>query len=305
MVFLGVFVFSGIHAYMDGMDISAKKYYESNNLQDLWVSGYNFKKEDLQKIEDIENVNSAERSLKIITDLKEDEVYITEKLASKYNLNVGDNISWHMFGKDKWYDSEIVGINRDSQSQILNTTRHYYESLDLTYKADTLYTNSDLSKVSVLDGVETIQSIKQVRKDIENMLNTTKTMVVILIVVSAVLGFVIIYNLGILSFSEKEYQFATLKVLGFKNKQIKDIFVKQNIWLALLGILIGLPLGYFMIDFIFKSALGDNYDFESHVRVISYVLSMVGAYLVAIFVNHVLAKKINKIDMVMSLKANE
>lgn len=60
-----------------------------------------------------------------------------------------------------------------------------------------------------------------------------------------------------------------------------------------------------MIDFIFKSALGDNYDFESHVRVISYVLSMVGAYLVAIFVNHVLAKKINKIDMVMSLKANE
>lgn len=210
-----------------------------------------------------------------------------------------------MFGKDKWYDSEIVGINRDPQSQILNTTRHYYESLDLTYKADTLYTNSDLSKVSVLDGVETIQSIEQVRKDIENMLNTTKTMVVILIVVSAVLKFVIIYNLGILSFSEKEYQFATLKVLGFKNKQIKDIFVKQNIWLALLGILIGLPLGYFMIDFIFKSALGDNYDFESHVRVISYVLSMIGAYLVAIFVNHVLARKINKIDMVMSLKANE
>lgn len=211
MVFLGVFVFSGIHAYMDGMDISAKKYYESNNLQDLWVSGYNFKKEDLQKIEDIENVNSAERSLKIITDLKEDGVYITEKLASKYNLNVGDNISWHMFGKDKWYDSEIVGINRDPQSQILNTTRHYYESLDLTYKADTLYTNSDLSKVSVLDGVETIQSIKQVRKDIENMLNTTKTMVVILIVVSAVLGFVIIYNLAILSFSEKKVSICYFK----------------------------------------------------------------------------------------------
>ena len=61
------------------------------------------------------------------------------------------------------------------------------------------------------------------------MLQTMKMMIVILILVSAILGFVIIYNLGILSFSEKQYQFATLKVLGFKDKQIKKIFIKQNI----------------------------------------------------------------------------
>ena len=87
------------------------------------------------------------------------------------------------------------------------------------------------------------------------MIKTMKTMVVLLIVVSAILGFVIIYNLGILSFSEKQYQFATLKVLGFKDKQIKKIFTKQNSWLTIIAIIIGLPLGFIMTDYIFKTAL--------------------------------------------------
>lgn len=63
-------------------------------------------------------------------------------------------------------------------------------------------------------------------------------MIVLLIVVSAILGFVIIYNLGILSFTEKQYQFATLKVLGFKNKQIKNIFagaIAQNTGITMAG----------------------------------------------------------------------
>ena len=75
-------------------------------------------------------------------------------------------------------------------------------------------------------------------------------MIVILILVSAILGFVIIYNLGILSFSEKQYQFATLKVLGFKDKQIKKIFIKQNIWITIVAIILGLPLGFIMTDYI-------------------------------------------------------
>lgn len=49
----------------------------------------------------------------------------------------------------------------------------------------------------------------------------------------------------------KQYQFATLKVLGFKDKQIKNIFVKQNLWLTVVGIVFGLPLGFLMLDYIF------------------------------------------------------
>ena len=238
-------------------------------------------------------------------ELNDDGIYITEKLSEKYRLKVGDEITWHVFGDDNWYTSKIVGLNRDPQNQQLNMTRKYYESLGLTYKADSLYTNDDLRDIRTLEGVETIQSIDNLKTGMESMLKTMQSMIVLLIVVSAILGFVIIYNLGVLSFSEKQYQFSTLKVLGFKNKQIKNIFVKQNLWLAVIGILIGLPLGFFMVDYIFKAALGDSYDFNAQISIVSYLYAAVGSFIVAIFVNKVLARKVKKIDMVSSLKGNE
>ena len=256
-------------------------------------------------------VNDANEHLKYTDhnrqymELNDDGIYITEKLSEKYGLKVGDEITWHVFGDDNWYTSKIVGLNRDPQNQQLNMTRKYYESLGLTYKADSLYTNDDLRDIRTLEGVETIQSIDNLKTGMESMLKTMQSMIVLLIVVSAILGFVIIYNLGVLSFSEKQYQFATLKVLGFKNKQIKNIFVKQNLWLAVIGILIGLPLGFFMVDYIFKAALGDSYDFNAQISIVSYLYAAVGSFIVAIFVNKVLARKVKKIDMVSSLKGNE
>ncbi len=299
--------------------LTLKSDYTENELDNLkekygnatsMTLGIEFKNGDSKQANSIV-VNDAKYNLKYTNhereymDLNDDGIYVTEKLAEKYNLEIGDEVEWHIFGDETWYKSEIVGINRDPQSQIMNMTRKYYESLNLKYRADSLYTNENLENIKSLDGVEVIQTVETLKQGMENMLQTMKLMLVILIVVSAVLGFVIIYNLGILSLSEKQYQFATLKVLGFKNKQIKNIFVKQNIWLALIGIVLGLPLGYFMVDYIFKSALGDSYDFNAYIRIISYLYAAVGSFVVAIFVNKVLARKIKKIDMVSSLKGNE
>ena len=129
--------------------------------------------------------------------------------------------------------------------------------------------------------------------------------IVILITVAAVLGTVIIYNLGILSLSEKQYQFATLKVLGFKEKQVKKIFKMQNTWLTIIGLILGLPLGYVMTDYIFKMALSADYDFSAQIKVVSYVYAIIGTLLVSYFVNRRLARKIDSVDMVSSLKGNE
>lgn len=238
-------------------------------------------------------------------DLSDDGVYVSEKLAESLDISRGDNISFHIFGNSKWYNVKIIGFNRDPQNQQLNCTRSFYESLGLDYRADTIYTNSDLSGVKSLDGVSSIQSIDSLEKGMNSMLDTTKSMISILIAVSCLLGVVIIYNLGVLSFSEKQYQFATLKVLGFKNKQIKNIFIKQNMWLAIIAIIIGLPLGYYLTDFIFVYSLGDNYDFSANIRLVSYLYSVIGILIVSIVVNLFLARKVNSIDMVSSLKANE
>ena len=70
MVFLGVFVFAGIHSYMVGMSQSGNDYYEKQNLQDIWLSGENFTDDDLKKVKEIDNVQDAERVLTINTELQ-------------------------------------------------------------------------------------------------------------------------------------------------------------------------------------------------------------------------------------------
>ena len=234
-----------------------------------------------------------------------DGIYVTEKLAQTKGYKIGDKIKWHIYGEDTYYESEIIGFDRDPQNQNIKMTKKYLGSLGIDYKADTVYTNKDLSNTKEIDGVEIIQDIKALEDGMLNMLNTMKIMVVLLIVVAAVLGSVIIYNLGILSFTEKQYQFATLKVLGFKDKQTKKIYIKQNKWITIISIMIGLPLGFFMVDFIFKMALSDTYDFSAKIEILSYVYGAVGTYIVSFIVAKFLAKKINKIDMVSSLKGNE
>ena len=273
--------------------------------------GIEIKKKDDIKEANVVTINDAKDYLKYtghnreFIELKDDGVYITEKLSNKLKLYIGDDITWHVFGDDTWYTSKIIGLNRDPQSQSLSMTKKYAEEIGLNYKADSIYTNEDLSNVDELDGVNIIQSIKNLKEGMQNMLKTIKMMVVILIVVSVVLGVVIIYNLGILSFSEKEYQFATLKVLGFRYEQIKKIFIKQNIWITIIAIIIGLPLGFYMTAFIFKAALGDNYDFSAQIKMLSYLYACIGTFCVSLFVNNRLSKKIKTIDMVTSLKANE
>lgn len=237
--------------------------------------------------------------------LKDDGVYVTSKLADLKGYKIGDKITWHIYGDDTYYESEIIGFNRDPQNQNIKVTKSYLESLGITYKADTIYTNYDLKNVKELDGVEIIQNTSDLKNGMLDMISTMKTVVILLIIVASLLGCVIIYNLGILSYTEKQYQFATLKVLGFKDKQIRKLYVKQNNWITIISIILGLPLGYFMTDIIFKLALSESYDFSTKINLLSYIYAILGTFIVSFVVSKFLAKKINKIDMVSSLKGNE
>jgi len=237
--------------------------------------------------------------------MKDSGLYITEKMSQVNDLKVGDIVEWHIIGSDNWYKTKIVGFNRDPQNQQFYCTKTFFDTLEEEYQADSVYTNKDLSKIKEIAGANTIQTKKNLEDGMNSMLNMMYSLIIVLIVVSIILAVVIIYNLGILSFSEKEYQFATLKVLGYKYKQIKKIFIKQNIWIGIFAIIIALPLGNFMTDYIFKNAIGDSYDFEAMIKPITFIGSALGTFIVVYMVNQFLARKIRKIDMVSSLKGNE
>ena len=237
--------------------------------------------------------------------LKDDGIFVTEKLADTKGYKIGDKISWHIYGESTYYESKIVGFDRDAQNQNIKMTRKYLESLGIKYEPDTIYTDEDLSEIKEITDVEIIQDKEVLKDGMKNMLNTMKSMIILIIAIAAILGGVIIYNLGILSFTEKQYQFATLKVLGFSDEKIKKIYVKQNNWIAIVSIIVGTPLGFIMTDYIFRMALSDAYDMSAYIKLISYVYAIFGTYLVSFVFSKILAKKVSKIDMVTSLKGNE
>ena len=237
--------------------------------------------------------------------LNDEGIYLTEKLAEKLEMEEGDNLTWKLMGTDRLFHTKIAGLTRDPQSQHMVMTRGFFEKLGELYRADTLYTNEDLKNTAEQPGMSKIQSIREMEESMRNMIDTMISLIVVLIAISALLGCVIIYNLGILSFNEKQYQFATLKVLGYRNKMIRSIFIRQNNWLTIAAALLGLPTGYAMTAYIFSAALGDQYDFPAHIKMQSYFISVVCTFLVSWLVNRLMSGKVKNIDMVSSMKANE
>ena len=235
----------------------------------------------------------------------ENGVYVTYKLAKLNGYKLGDEIKWRKYGEDEFHTSKIVGFNKDPQNQNITMTRSYYEKEIGEYIPDSIYTNKDLSNISEISGIEVIQDIEALKEGMTDMLSMMKTMLVLIIGIAILLGSIIIYNLGILSYTEKQYQFATLKVLGFKDKNIKKIFIKQNNWIAIISIVIGLPAGYYLTDWLFKTAIEEHYDFGASITIQTYIIGAVGTFIVSYLVSKFLARKIKDIDMVSSLKANE
>lgn len=273
-----------------GIEIKNEDGKESNNLFVTDASDY------------IRFVDNKDNFIKLDND---EGVYITYKLAKNENKKVGDTITWHIYGSDTYYTSKIVGLNKDPQNQNISATRKYLESLGIKYTPDSIYTNKDLKDVSNIKNVTVIQDKDALKESMDSMLSMMKTMLALIIGIAAVLGIIIIYNLGILSFTEKEYQFATLKVLGFSDKKIKGIFIKQNNWIAIMSIIIGLPLGYYLTDWLFKTAIEEHYDFGANIKPLTYIIALIGTFVISYLVSKFLAQKVNKIDMVSSLKGNE
>ena len=197
--------------------------------------------------------------------------YVTIKLSETKGYKIGDTLKWHIYGDKKYYESKIVGYNRNPQNQILTASKEYIESLGVKYNPDSLYTNYDLKNVKEINNVSLIQDLNSLKEGMETMLSMMKKMILLIIVFAILLGSIIIYNMGILSYNEKQYQFSTLKVLGFKDK----IFIKQNILITILSVMIGLPSGKYLTKWIFKACLDEAYDFGVYINISTYVIAAV------------------------------
>lgn len=230
-------------------------------------------------------------------------IVMTEKLAKKHNFKLGEKVIWQIQGKEGSYISKIVDLNKDPQNQNISMSRHYAETLGIKYIPDSLYTDAEIEN-DELKKLEA-QNINSLKESMEKILERVRSMLLLLIGVAIVLGGVIVYNTGALSYFEKEYQFATLKVLGFEDKKIGKVFNTQISWLSAVAIPLGLILGFWLTDYFFAKALKDTYDFNVKISMQTYLVASLSTFLVTYLVAKFLNRRIKQVDMVMSLKCGE
>ena len=128
--------------------------------------------------------------------------------------------------------------------------------------------------------------------------------VAILVLAAIVLGIVVLYNLGVMSYVERYREMATLKVVGFKNKRIKGILIGQSMWLTVVGLIIGVPLGIVVVNWL-EEALASEYEMQIVMGPLTFAVGIIVPFAVSLLVGLMVASKAKKIDMVVALKTPE
>ena len=235
-------------------------------------------------------------------EIADDEVSISQKMADMLNVDVGDTVKWHIMGSDKWVKTKIDKIHADPTSQGFIMSADKLEDLGLNYTATSIVTSEHVDKQ--YDGIKSTNSLKDMTNSWDDLTEAMWLLIYILIFFAGVLAVVVLYNLGLLSFTEIEREIATLKVLGFKTGALRKLLLTQNLWFTAVGFILGLPVGYVILDIMWKSS-GDSFYILPSITLTNFLLAAVITFALSILVNLMFSRKIKKLDMVESLKGVE
>lgn len=238
--------------------------------------------------------------------LRNDGAYLCRRIADEYKLKAGDTFTISPYGTDKEYTLKVNGVIYSS-SESVAITNAYAEACGVTgYKTDSLYTSA--VKNVLLDDDLTknfeIQDKQSIVESFETFTSLLNLSVTVLIAAAIVLGVVVLYNLGVMSYTERYREMATLKVVGFKDKKIAGLLIGQNMWVTVIGVILGLPLAAGTLGYLVKE-LASEYEMRVVMGWKTFLISTLLTFCVSLVVSLFVAKKNKKIDMVEALKGAE
>ena len=238
--------------------------------------------------------------------LRNDGAYLCRRIADEYKLKAGDTFTISPYGTDKEYTLKVNGVIYSS-SESVAITNAYAEACGVTgYKTDSLYTSA--VKNVLLDDELTknfeIQDKQSIVESFETFTSLLNLSVTVLIAAAIVLGVVVLYNLGVMSYTERYREMATLKVVGFKDKKIAGLLIGQNMWVTVIGVILGLPLAAGALGYLVKE-LASEYEMRVVMGWKTFLISTLLTFCVSLVVSLFVAKKNKKIDMVEALKGAE
>ena len=233
----------------------------------------------------------------------DDGAYICRRIADEYNLSVGDKFRVSPYGSDKEYEMTVSDIAY-SVSENIVVSPAYAQKVGIPYTVDSVYTKTDKSDIALSDTIKSVQSKQMVIDSFDSFMELMNTMIFVLVLGAMLLGVVVLYNLGVMSYTERYREMATLKVVGFKDKKIGRLLITQNLPMSVIGVLIGLPSGVFVLSYLMKE-LASEYELKIHLGPATYIAGIALTFGVSMLVSVAVAKKNKKIDMVEALKSAE
>lgn len=238
--------------------------------------------------------------------LPEKGIALSRRAAELLNARVGDVVSFRLSDGSGKGSERVELIYTSPGTQGIAMRRSVYESFGLSFIPDAVYTlmTVPMSYASDRDEIANVISKESLIRAMHRKKKGTSDEVVYTMTIAIIIGIIVMYNLGVLSFIEKIREMATLKVLGFETARIRWILQQQNIFITGIGTVLGLSTGL-RILIILMSSLAVDGDYIYKISPGSYILSFLLSFVLSLIVNALISSKVKDIDMVEALKGVE
>lgn len=237
-----------------------------------------------------------------------DGVIITEKLARLLDIEVGDTLT---FTGNNTYKEKVSGITENYLFHYLYLPRTEYKGTSFntvlikTKKMSEKQEKKLAEELKEIPGVSNITFTSATRHVFDDTMDSFAYVSLILIISAGALAFVVLYNLSSVNISERRRELATIKVLGFYDKEVYQYINRENTILTLIGILLGLGVGNILTMYIIKTCELDMLMFDPTIAPLSYLYAVLITIAFTLLVNIILYFSLKKIDMIESLKSIE
>ncbi len=237
-------------------------------------------------------------------------VIISEKFARLHDIKVDDIITIESFNGIR-KEVAVAGICEMYANHYLFISRYDYEDIfgENVYFDTVALTTQDSRAVirrwEKQEGIKTISDFTAMKATFSTMFDSLNIIIVVIILAAGSLALVVIMNLTEVNISERIREIATLKVLGFNNKEVYSYIFKEVFILSLIGIVAGLPLGRLELIFVMSIIDMEMVLFPTLVKPFSYFASFCITLIFTILVTLLMRKTLRNVQMVESLKSVE
>lgn len=235
--------------------------------------------------------------------LPEEGAYICIRLYDE-GIRPGDTIEIAPYGNSRRYPVKVAGVFRSIISKSVMMSKAAAEKAGIPIKPVSVFTDMDKENIAPDKLINDVQSKKALMESFDRLMEVMNAMVAAIALVAVCMAVAVLYNLGVMSRVERSRELATLKVVGFRDRRLSRLLISQNLWLTVLGVLVGLPLGAAALRYLLKM-MASEYELKITMGALTYLGSILLTLLTSLAVSCLVARSLRRIDMVEALKGVE